>query len=345
MLEGAAQRYLKSLRGYYSPSDLVKIAVVAVIYIALAKFGLRLAFTTEQVTTVWPPTGMALAVLLILGYRFWPGILIGAFIANIFTDESWAVAAGIAIGNTLEALVGAYLLRRLIRFDFGFSRITDFLGLLVLSGVVSTTVSATIGTSSLALGNVIEGKDFGYTWLIWWVGDMMGAIVFAPLILVFFKNRYSSIRKRPFEALLLVALCVAVSLLVFRRQPGSIENLPYLVFPILIWATFRFTQSGSVLTVALIASIAIWGTIDRLGPFTRAGSTEKNLILMQTFILVSAATAMFMAIIVAQRQAVERALRTNLNELIVTNEKLSDLVAERVGKTSQKKPPKKRSVK
>src|SRR5438105_1499422 len=135
-MAGRARSYLKKRASrYLSWRYLLKLLALAFIYVALAKFGLSLAYSTEQVTTIWPPTGIALAALLILGQRYWPGIFLGAFIANITTDETAIIALGIAIGNTLEALTGAYLLRRIIKLDFGFSRIIDFFGLLFLAGV------------------------------------------------------------------------------------------------------------------------------------------------------------------------------------------------------------------
>ena len=133
---------------------LATLAGLAIIYFAAAKFGLSLAFATKQVTAVWPPTGIALVALLLFGYRLWPAVYIGAFLANAASDEPFAVAAGIAAGNTLAAVVGVFLLRRILGFDNALERTRDVLGL-VLTALVSTTVSAIGGVTSLALGGIV----------------------------------------------------------------------------------------------------------------------------------------------------------------------------------------------
>jgi integral membrane sensor domain MASE1 len=134
-------------------TDVLVVVAVAVVYVSCAKLGLALAFRAAQVTAVWPPTGFALAAVLLLGYRrSVPGILIGAFLANATTSEPLSVATGIAIGNTLEAVVGAMLLRRL-DFDSRLVRVRDVMALLA-AVVVSPLVSATIGVISLGAGGV-----------------------------------------------------------------------------------------------------------------------------------------------------------------------------------------------
>jgi integral membrane sensor domain MASE1 len=125
---------------------------LAVVYFVAAKLGLTMAFVAEQVTPVWPPTGIALAGVLTLGYRVWPGISLGAFLANATANEPIATAAGIAIGNTLEALVGAWLLHQVVGFRTSLDRLRDVIGLVALAAGASTTISATIGTVSLAAG-------------------------------------------------------------------------------------------------------------------------------------------------------------------------------------------------
>src|SRR5262245_37849541 len=123
----------------------------AAVYIACAKLGLKLAFVAEQVTVVWPATGFALAACLLLGYRAWPAIAIGAFIANVTTSTPVVTSIGIAAGNTLEALAGAWLLNRFVGLRPSLERFRDFFGLIFFGAIVSTTVSATIGTLSLCL--------------------------------------------------------------------------------------------------------------------------------------------------------------------------------------------------
>jgi integral membrane sensor domain MASE1 len=139
---------------------LVQATLLAAVYFGVAKVGLSMAFVAEQVTPVWPPTGIALAALLLFGYRAWAGIALGAFVANATTNAPLATAAGIALGNTLEALVGAWLLRRLVRFDPALGRVKSVLSLTVLAAGVSTMVSATSGAASPCLGGVKPGAAY-----------------------------------------------------------------------------------------------------------------------------------------------------------------------------------------
>src|SRR5262249_21735562 len=157
--------------------------LLAAVYFGAARLGLTMAFVAEQVTAVWPPTGIALAALLFLGYRAWPGIALGAFLANATTNAPLATAAGIALGHTLEALGGAWLLRRLVKFDPALGRVKDVLSLAILAAGVSTMVSAPIGATSLCLGGVKPWTAYPTLWSVWWLGDALGNLVVAPLLL------------------------------------------------------------------------------------------------------------------------------------------------------------------
>ena len=163
-----------------APRDLAKIALLAAIYILFARLGLMIQPVSAFATLVWAPSGIALAALLLFGYRYWPGIAIGAFVANVWTGAPVLVALGIAAGNTLEALVGNYALRRIPGFRSTLDRLSDVLGLIVLAGAVSTTVSATIGTASLRLGGLVTPDRFAVTWRAWWLGDAIGVLIVAP---------------------------------------------------------------------------------------------------------------------------------------------------------------------
>jgi integral membrane sensor domain MASE1 len=147
------------------------LALFALIYFAAGKIGLRLAFLNASVTAVWPPTGIALGGLLVLGWRVWPFILLGAFLVNITTTGNPATSLGIALGNTMEGLVGAALVNRFAKGRHAFDRAQDVLKFAVLAAMVATMVSPTFGVTSLALGGFAEWKDFGLIWWTWWIGD------------------------------------------------------------------------------------------------------------------------------------------------------------------------------
>lgn len=331
------KNYTKNIQSIVTLPYVIRFGILALAYVLAAKFGLSLAFSTQQVTTVWPPTGIALAALFILGYRFWPAILLGAFVANILTDDTAVIAGFIAVGNTLEALVGTYLLRRVVKFDPGFSRIKDFLGLLFLAGMLSTAISATIGTLSLTWGGIVAQQDFARTWLVWWIGDMMGMLIFAPLIFMYNKNKLASLRNNQLEAFVLFALTLTVGILVFRRITNPELILPYMVFPFIMWAGLRFTQAGAVVFTTLVAATAVWGTTANVGPFARSNSTDQNLVMLHVFLLVLITTSILLAITVDQQTRTEQKLRARTEDLKEANRRIKNLLAGALGQSGTKR--------
>src|SRR6267143_1911635 len=164
--------------------DLGVVLIVAGLYFLAAKLGLSLASLNASVSPVWPPTGVAIALGLLLGYRTIPGVLLGALLANyLLTDVSLATATGISIGNTLEAITAVYLVRRFVGSRNPFQRAIDVLKFVVFAAILSTAIRATIGDVSLCLSGSASWNNFGSLWLTWWAGDSVGALVVTPLIL------------------------------------------------------------------------------------------------------------------------------------------------------------------
>src|SRR5438309_9408851 len=149
---------------------LTVIASLAGAYFVAAKLGLLLSFVHASATAVWPPTGIALAAFLVLGYRVWPGIFLGAFLANLTTAGSVATTIGIATGNTLEGLVGAYLVKRFAHGAHTFDHPQDVFKFAALAAIVSTAVGGTFGVTSRALGGAPSWAEYGRIWLTWWLG-------------------------------------------------------------------------------------------------------------------------------------------------------------------------------
>jgi PAS domain S-box-containing protein len=280
---------------------------LAGVYFAAAKLGLSLGFV-EQVSAVWPPTGIALAAVLVFGYRVWPGITLGAFLANATANEPLAAACSIAVGNTLEALVGAWLLRRLLAFRNDLDRLKDTLGLTILAGGLSTTVSATIGVTSLCLWSVQPWSVYGSLWWVWWLGDAMGALVVAPLLLTWVAGRQPWPPRRRAEALILLAGLVATCWIVFtgRLTTGfGDSSLAYSIFPFVIWAALRFGQQGTTAVTLVASSLAVWGTVHGLGPFA-TGPPHERLLLLQVFTAVIAVTGLLLAAALTERRRDEQ---------------------------------------
>jgi len=279
-------------------------AGLAVVYIVAAKIGLSLAIGAEQVTAVWPPTGISLAAVILYGRSVWPGIFVGAFLANFTSHEPLGTALGIGVGNTLEALIGAYLLQYRADFRPTLERIRDVGAFIVLAAGVSTTVSATIGVLSLCLGGVQPWHDFGSLWLLWWLGDAMGNLVVAPLLLTWLSPRpLWKQAGNPLSIALLLCL-VLVNVGIFTAQiPGMKPSYPleYAVFPLVIGAAFARGQLGAGTAAVVTSLIAIVGTVQGTGPFSRATPAE-NLVLLQLFMGVVAATGLLLGGVLTERK-------------------------------------------
>src|SRR5690348_15382772 len=188
--------------------EAIEIVVLAAAYFVAGKFGLTMAFVHPSSTAVWPPTGIALTALLIFGYRVWPGIFLGAFLVNLTTAGSAITSLGIAAGNTLEPVLGAYLVFRFANGRKCFETVQDSVKFAILAGVVSTTVSATIGITSLSLGSYARWTDFKIIWTTWWLGDAVGATIVTPLLILWsadHKIRWSWNRLSEFALLVISA--------------------------------------------------------------------------------------------------------------------------------------------
>jgi integral membrane sensor domain MASE1 len=279
------------------------MAAVAVAYFGAAKLGLALAFATPSVTAIWPPTGIALAALILGGRRLWPGVALGAFLANVTTDVPLYTTLGITVGNTLEAVVGAWLLER-FGFDPSLRQVRDILGLVVLAGMVSTTISATIGVASLSLGNELTESALS-VWRVWWLGDLGGDLLVAPFLLVAVTHwPYREVLGHPVEAAILLGALIGVSLVAF----GSDVPVAYLVFPVLMWIAFRFWQPGATAAALAVAVIAVAFTADGQGQFVEP-SEDDSLLLAQTFAGVAGLSALVMAAITSERTLAQRRTR------------------------------------
>jgi signal transduction histidine kinase/ActR/RegA family two-component response regulator len=302
-------------RTFRSWPYLAGVLGLAAAYFAAAKLGLSLGFV-KQVSVVWPPTGIALAAFLLGGCRLWPGVWLGAFLANVRANEPPLVACGIAVGNTLEGVVGAILLRRLAGFRRSLERLKDVLGLVVLAAGLSTTVSATVGVTSLCLGGVeltpgvvARWSDFGRLWWVWWFGDAMGNLVIAPVLLTWVvRPRAGWDPQRAAEAAALVlalgALCVAVFT---GAGSGAAAAYPleYTTFPFVIWAALRFGPRGWTAVPLLVLVVAILATRQGWGPFA-GRSPQESLILLHVYMAVVAVTSLLLGGVMTERRLAER---------------------------------------
>jgi PAS domain S-box-containing protein len=283
------------------------ILALAVVYFCAGIFGLSLAFTNPNASAVWPSSGIALAAILIWGFRLWPGILLGAFLVNFATQGSIWTALGIAAGNTLEAILAAALLARFAKGVNVFNRTRDILSFILCGGIISTAAGATIGVVTLYLAGFIARAEFWAVWLTWWLGDTVGNLIITPLLLMWLTQPLLPVRSRHiFEAAgLLTAVVLTSALLFLNPVPAGLE---YFALVPLLWAALRFGRRGAVTAAFVTSGIALWGTVRDLGPFAPS-EPHESIFLLQLFIATITMTALIVASVVAQQQRLEQRLR------------------------------------
>ena len=298
--------------------NLAIVAVLAVVYFSTAKLGLRFAYVNPSATALWAPTGITLAAFLIFGLRAWPGAFLGAFFANLTTAGSVLTSIGIATGNTLEGVAGCYLVRRFARGQQAFERAHDIFKFAFLAGMVSTAISATVGVTSLSLGGFADWTEYGPIWRTWWLGDGVGAVIVTPLVLLWRENpRLNWTREQIVElAVLFLGLFFTVGIVFGGRFHSEVKNYPleYLCIPFLIWAAFRFGRRKAATATCVLAGIAIWGTLQGYGPFSRE-TLNTSLLLVQSFVGIVAVTSLALAAEISERKRADE----RVQQLVVTD--------------------------
>jgi two-component system sensor kinase FixL len=292
-------------------SGLPVIGLLTLVYFIAGKFGLMLASLHASASPVWPAAGIALAALLVLGYRAWPAIFVGAFLVNVTTAGNVATSLAIASGNTLEAVCGAWLVNRFAGGTTVFDRPQGVVKF-ALAAVVSTVIGPAFGVTSLALGGFADWANFGAIWLTWWLGDTTGDLLIAPLIILWsIASKWRWNRREAVELGILLLLLFVLSEAVFCGWLTiSARNYPiaFISLPIVIWTAFRFTQRETATGVFILSAIAIWGTMHGFGPFV--GETEnQSLLALQSWTALLTITAMALSAGMAERGRAEEALR------------------------------------
>ncbi|HEV7747586.1 MAG TPA: MASE1 domain-containing protein [Pyrinomonadaceae bacterium] len=306
----------------------IEVLAVAAFYFAAAKIGLSFAYINASVSPVWPPTGVAIAAVLMLGYRSWLGIFLGAFLVNLLTPLPIGAAAAIAVGNTTESVATLFLLRTL-GFHQQFDRARDVFKF-VIAVVLCTTISSAIGNLSLCLTGLGRWEDFRLLWRTWWLGDLTGALIVAPLLLTWFaKSRKWLSVGRSLEAALLMLLLSVTAVVTFGSStPLSIRYyvLTCFIVPFLLWAAFRLGDRGVTLAIALLSGFAVWGTLRGLGPFI-GGTANESLIVLQLFVASNAVSFLFLVAVVEERRVSEESRLEN--ELrVAVNLAITQILAE-----------------
>lgn len=287
------------------------LVLVALAYFALGKLGLTLALVNASATAVWPPTGVAIAALLLGGRALWPGVFLGAFLVNLSTAGTVTTSLGIATGNTLEGLAGAWLVQRLCGGRQFLDRPTDLLRFTGLAGGVAPAVSASVGVTTLLAGGLVDTERAGAVWTTWWLGDASGALVFTPLVVAW----ASATPRRWTPAAALEGAVLAVGLLVvswlvfggtglFGREDLALE---FLGIPFMLWAALRFGAREAATATVVLSAAALLGTLGGSGPFA-TDDPNQALLLLQAFIAVVSVMTLTLSAAVAERRAVEEQL-------------------------------------
>ena len=279
-----------------------RVTLLAAVYFVAGRIGFMVSAIDPIVSSVWPPSGIALAAMLLMGPRFWPGITIGALILNASGTIAPLPAMVIAVGNTLEALLATWLLTS-VGFRPSLERLRDVLAL-VVGAIASTPVSATVGVTVLALVRGYGIPDWTI-WTTWFSGDAIGIVLVTPLILTLAAGSPVRVSRRDvLEASILAVLLIASAVVLWNAQVSYV----YAIFPLTIWAALRFGVRGAVVASLVVTTIAVGNTVSRVGPFATS-TPANNLFSLQTFIGVLALTNLIIAAVIAERRTVESALQ------------------------------------
>ncbi len=288
--------------------------VVAAAYVAGGQLGLSLAFVNASASAVWPPTGIAIAAVLLFGPRMAPAIFLGAYIVNLTSSGDHVSSAFIALGNMGEALVAGFLVQRFAGGRHAFERASDAYRFVLLAGGIATSVSATVGVATLILWGLAPIGAAQDIWFTWWLGDGAGALIVAPVIILWAnRTRIRWTANQAFEALALTASLAVVGLAVFGGPLGS-APLVFLAVPVVVWAAYRFGPREAATATFILSIVAIAGTLRGSGPFA-GPDPNANLLILQTFMGVLAVLALPFAALVAERHHDQAALEAAREEL------------------------------
>lgn len=306
------------------------IGGLTLIYFIAGKLSLQLAFLNPSASPVWPPAGIALVALLVLGYRVWPAIFVGAFFVNLLRAGTILTSLGVASGNTLEAICGAWLVNRFAGGSNVFDRPQDVFKF-ALAALISTTVSPTVGVSSLAAGGFAQWSTYWPIWLTWWLGDASGDLIVAPFLLLWSmpKSRRVWNRREVIEVSVLLLLLVVLAEVVFGGWfPISAYNYPisFICGPIVIWTAFRFTPRETATGIFVLSAIAIWGTLHGFGPFILE-TKNQSLLMLQAWTAALTVTAMAIAAAISERNRAQAAIEQQKDAVEAANRTKDNFLA------------------
>jgi integral membrane sensor domain MASE1 len=311
------QAFGRTLARDIAPANLATLFALTTVYFITGKFGQQLAAPNPDATAFWPPTGISLAAVLLRGNRVWPAIFVGAFLVNMTSTHSIPTSLAIAVINTLEALAGAYLVKKFANGNNAFYEAPNVLRFALLAGVIPTALCAIVGASLLCHGGFARWTDFWSVWPVWWVGDLVAALLLTPFLVLLFGHRHHSLSLA--ELLEATLLLTGLSLVcVLNFGPLAAPWIPkagllYLCLPFLVWSALRFCPLEAAGTTLLMSGFAMWGSLHGYGPY---GNTTGA----PMFVVGYVAVASIMTMTIAAVSARQRKQTSELLELYYTLE-------------------------
>jgi integral membrane sensor domain MASE1 len=291
-------------------NSLQRIVGLFFIYFLACKVGLRLAIVHPSATAVWPGTGIALAAILLLGYRVWPGIFLGAFAVNLTVAGSVVSSLSIASGNTLEAVLGAYLVIRFANGRTVFDRAEGIFKFFLFACVAATAVSASIGTASLALAGLSRGVHWESLWFTWWLGNMAGAVLVTPCFLLRPARTEPPRSGRQIllqsAALLSLLLVDAIVFGGFFSPAAQDYPLKFICIPFVVWVAFELHPRETAFAVLAFSVVAIGSVLHGAADIP---ISNESLLLTQVFLSVVAMTGLLVSVTVSERNRQEGTLQ------------------------------------
>lgn len=326
---------MASLQPRFDAKGAVTTLSIAIAYVAAAELGFAFAFSTKQVTAVWPPTGLAVAALMLFGNRVWPGIFLGAFASNALRTEPMWAAVAIAAGNTVAPLVATDLFRRCGGVRIDFERVRDVLFFVAL-GAAGMLISATNGVAILAIAGIVAWHAAAGVWWTWWAGDSIGVLLAGVTLLTWVASvrDRATLRERAIERVLFGLALLPVAWLSFLSNAPARVSL----YPFLVWSSLRFRQRDTALTSAVVSGIAVWATAHGFGPWV-TGTLDARLLQADTWMAVYALTGLVVGAVIAERRAARQALLSLLDQtqraaVTLQGAFLPDRLPQRVGMRS-----------
>ncbi|MEI7728185.1 MAG: MASE1 domain-containing protein [Verrucomicrobiota bacterium] len=309
----------------------IKNLGVAIIFWLFGLSGYVLSQASSGVTPIWSPMGIGVAIVILSGYRFWPGIYVGALMADLEISRNPALSFLLAGGKVMECLLAAWMVNRFANGRKFYLHPWDIVKFAVLAGMLCPLVSPPVGVQYPSLQHYIFWAGRAYSWLSCWLGEVVSVLVFTPLIVIWRDSpRHAWLRRQRLEYVLLLSLLILFGEVVFGDflpPEARAYWMPNFCLPFLLWAAFRFGPRETIITTFVLGALALWGTFHGYGYFAKAQPAE-SLLVFQVFLAVNSILALLVAAIIVQRNQIREDLRQARDELEIRVQQRTNELSE-----------------